>query len=155
MEPQPAQAASSKSSTAATATESVDRFCRQCLQLEPFPDLDFPPGPVLREHEAQETLHHVLCDGGRPLPARYRLRVLKELVKRIEEAVEDWDEHVSPCLSRLFSLVGGLLFFFFLAYFWNLYPVGISVWKKRIMGVKGVIIASPRNGVWMFNVFSC
>jgi len=74
---------------------AVDLFCRQCLQLEPYKDLDWPSGAALREEEAQKTLYDALCGGARPLPVRYRLRVLKELTRRIEEGIEDWDLHVS------------------------------------------------------------
>lgn len=79
----------------AGGTVAVNRFCRQCLQLEPYKVLDWPSGAALREEEAQKTLYDALCGGTRPLPVRYRLRVLKELTRRIEEGIEDWDLHVS------------------------------------------------------------
>ncbi|WYZ41258.1 hypothetical protein EsH8_V_000153 [Colletotrichum jinshuiense] len=77
-----------------SATESVDRFCAQYLQLEPT--LDYPVGQVIREPSAQNTIYKRLFSGeGRccDSPARYRLRVLKELVARIESSIEDWDQH--------------------------------------------------------------
>lgn len=81
---------------AATQSSQLDRFCRQYLQLEAH--LDYPDGSVLREEEVQERLYLSLFAPGavsHPPPPRYELRVLKELVARIEAAIEDWDEHVS------------------------------------------------------------
>ncbi|KAK7906516.1 Protein-lysine N-methyltransferase EFM3 [Apiospora marii] len=72
----------------------VNRFCSQYLQLER--DLDFPSGQVLREAHVQDALHRRLFADdalAHPPPARYQLRVLKELVSRIETSIEDWDEH--------------------------------------------------------------
>lgn len=72
------------------------RFCWQVLQLEPAPD--FPEGELLREEHVQETIYQRLfADDGRalPPPTRYRLRVLKQLIARIESSIQDWDEHVS------------------------------------------------------------
>ncbi|RDA87807.1 hypothetical protein CP532_2453 [Ophiocordyceps camponoti-leonardi (nom. inval.)] len=72
----------------------VDRFCHQYLQLQSR--LDYPPDEVLRLAEAQDTIFarlfavNVLSGGP---PDRYRARTLKELVTRIEAAIEDWDEH--------------------------------------------------------------
>ncbi|TDZ71719.1 Protein-lysine N-methyltransferase EFM3 [Colletotrichum trifolii] len=72
----------------------VDRFCSQYLQLEP--SLDYPPGKVIREPAAQIAIYKRLFSDEGPRfdpPARYRLRVLKELVARIEASIEDWDQH--------------------------------------------------------------
>lgn len=77
------------------ASESVDRFCYQYLQLEPT--LEYPTAEVIRETSAQETIYKKLFSDEAPRyspPARYRLRVLKELVARIESSIEDWDQHV-------------------------------------------------------------
>lgn len=73
---------------------SVDRFCGQVLQLEREPA--FPAGRLLREDGVQAVLYRRLFDGAlaHPPPPRYQLRVLKALVARIEEAIEDWDLHV-------------------------------------------------------------
>ncbi|KAJ3938393.1 uncharacterized protein N0V96_011641 [Colletotrichum fioriniae] len=76
------------------ASESVDRFCYQYLQLEPT--LEYPTAEVIRETSAQETIYKKLFSDEAPRyspPARYRLRVLKELVARIESSIEDWDQH--------------------------------------------------------------
>ncbi|KAK7454972.1 hypothetical protein Landi51_03181 [Colletotrichum acutatum] len=76
------------------ASESVDRFCYQYLQLEPI--LEYPTGQIIREPSAQGTIYKKLFSDEAPRyspPARYRLRVLKELVARIESSIEDWDQH--------------------------------------------------------------
>ncbi|KAK8099668.1 uncharacterized protein PG998_012909 [Apiospora kogelbergensis] len=73
---------------------SVNRFCSQYLQLER--DLDYPTGQLLREAHVQDALHHRLFAGdalAHPPPARYQVRVLKELVSRIEASIDDWEEH--------------------------------------------------------------
>ncbi|KAK6201948.1 hypothetical protein LQW54_009161 [Pestalotiopsis sp. IQ-011] len=73
---------------------SVVRFCRQFLQLEH--ELDFPEPKFLREERVQTALFdRLFADGATayPPPPRYQLRVLKELVSRIENSIEDWDQH--------------------------------------------------------------
>lgn len=75
--------------------DSIDRFCRQYLQLEW--ELDYPPTTLLREADVQDTLYHRLFADGAlsyPPPQRYQLRVLKELMSRIEASIDDWDRHV-------------------------------------------------------------
>ena len=84
--------------------DSIDRFCRQYLQLER--ELDYPAPTLLREQHVQEDLYRrvfssssdggAAADGAPPLPPpRYQLRVLKELVKRIEASIDgDWEQYV-------------------------------------------------------------
>ncbi|KAI0012588.1 FAM86A protein [Xylariaceae sp. FL0662B] len=72
----------------------VDRFCRQYLQLER--DLDYPPAASLQREDVQNALHQRLFSDGaiaHPPPKRYQLRVLKELMSRIEDSIDDWDRH--------------------------------------------------------------
>jgi len=79
----------------------VARFCRQYLQLEAV--LDFPDGDVLREESTQETLYEKLFAENaiaQPPPPRYQLKVLKELIGRIERSIDDWDMHVSHNNNR-------------------------------------------------------
>ncbi|OHW93930.1 protein fam86a [Colletotrichum incanum] len=74
--------------------DPVERFCYQYLQLEP--NLDYPAANVIREQPAQDTIYRRLFSEEGPHyspPARYRLKVLKELVARIESSIEDWDQH--------------------------------------------------------------
>jgi hypothetical protein len=73
----------------------TERFCRQFLQLEPT--VKYPEGHFLRLSEVQETLYQRLFADGVvtfPPPPRYQLKVLKELISRIEASIEDWEEHV-------------------------------------------------------------
>ncbi|KAH6656140.1 FAM86A [Truncatella angustata] len=85
--------------------DSVARFCRQYLQLER--ELDFPESSLLREELIQSTIYDsIFADGAVPYPPppRYQLRVLKELVSRIENSIEDWEQHgVSDDLMGRFS----------------------------------------------------
>lgn len=72
------------------------RLCHQYLQLERT--LDYPPPELLRQSWVQEALYESLfADGAVPFPPphRYRLRTLKELVRRVEESIDDWDQYVS------------------------------------------------------------
>ncbi|KAK1589909.1 putative methyltransferase-domain-containing protein [Colletotrichum navitas] len=74
--------------------DPVERFCHQYLQLEPT--LDYPAAEVIREQPAQDTIYKNLFSDEGPRyspPARYRVKVLKELVARIESSIEDWDQH--------------------------------------------------------------
>ncbi|KAH7325736.1 putative methyltransferase-domain-containing protein [Stachybotrys elegans] len=72
----------------------VERFCHEYLQLEP--SLDFPDDAYLREAEVQDTIFGTIFAEGAVRyspPPRYRLRVLKQLVARIEASISDWDQH--------------------------------------------------------------
>ena len=75
----------------------LKRFEHQYFQLET--SLDYPDAKWLRMAAVQESLYHGLfveC-ADRPLPPiRYQLKVLKELLKRVEASIQDWDDHVSP-----------------------------------------------------------
>lgn len=76
----------------------VSRFCWQNLQVDPAPD--FPVAELLCDEAVQETIYdRVFCDT-LPLrpPRRYQVRILKELVARIESSIQDWDRHVSSAL---------------------------------------------------------
>ncbi|GAB1315293.1 hypothetical protein MFIFM68171_05503 [Madurella fahalii] len=76
-----------------TADPEVSRFCWQCLQLELAPQ--FPSGELLCDEEVQETIYERLLAGhvtASP-PPRYKLRILKELIARIESSISDWDKH--------------------------------------------------------------
>lgn len=74
----------------------VERFCHQYLQLEPT--LDYPPADILQQERTQTALYQKLFSENGPCyapPPRYQLRVLRELVGRIESSIQDWDTHVS------------------------------------------------------------
>jgi hypothetical protein len=73
----------------------VIRFCWQCLQGDPAPD--FPEPDQLRQEQVQEFIHAHLFSDEIPLrpPVRYRVRILKQLISKIEDSIEDWEQHVS------------------------------------------------------------
>ncbi|KAI1269984.1 FAM86A protein [Xylariaceae sp. FL1019] len=93
-----------------TFDRSISRFCRQYLQLENH--LDYPPDALLKLDEVQSVLyknlfaHHALSH---PPPERYQLKVLKELVAKIEQSIDDWDQYgvsddLMTSLSNLFLM---------------------------------------------------
>jgi len=77
------------------AKAQLDRFCRQYLQLHH--DLEYPEADNLRNETFQVCLHARLFEERALKHApnqRYQLRVLKELTKRIEQSIQDWEEEV-------------------------------------------------------------
>ncbi|KAL6838164.1 putative methyltransferase domain-containing protein [Trichoderma camerunense] len=94
----------------ASVRKQVDRFCHQYLQLEQ--NLNYPEPQNIRLPEVQDAIYQRLFADdslpGGPPPLRYQVRVLKELVSRIEASIDDWDEHgvsdgLMSSLSVLFS----------------------------------------------------
>ncbi|KAI0879928.1 putative methyltransferase-domain-containing protein [Annulohypoxylon maeteangense] len=93
-----------------TKNQIIYRFCRQYLQLER--DLDYPSPTLLREADVQNSLYNqIFRDGALNYypPPRYQLRVLKELMSKIEASIEDWDSHgisddLMSSLSNLLAL---------------------------------------------------
>ncbi|KAM4057448.1 lysine methyltransferase [Hirsutella rhossiliensis] len=85
----------------------VDRFCRQYFQLEP--ELEYPPDQILRLAEVQDAIYASLFADSAVRcgpPERYRAKTLKDLVTRIEAAIDDWDEHaVSDHLMSTLALL--------------------------------------------------
>lgn len=76
--------------------DSVQRYCSQYLQLESSPEL--PAAHLLREAPVQDAIFNRLFKENSVRygpPVRYQLKMLKELVSRIEASIEDWDAHVS------------------------------------------------------------
>jgi hypothetical protein len=74
---------------------ALDRFCHQYSQLQL--KLDYPQGNYLRNTAFQEAIYSRLFQEEsiqHPPPRSYQFCVLKELVKRIEESIQDWDEEV-------------------------------------------------------------
>ncbi|KAK3307819.1 uncharacterized protein B0T15DRAFT_409875 [Chaetomium strumarium] len=96
-------------SSALVTNPQVSRFCWQVLQLEPTPD--FPDDELLREESVQDAIYDGLFAfdaGAAPsLPPRYQLRILKQLVAKIESAIQDWDQH--GVSDKLMSVLTDLL----------------------------------------------
>jgi hypothetical protein len=84
-----------ESQLSASARQQLDRFSRQYLQLQH--ELDYPDEEQLRNDIFQQSLYARLFLENRTKytpPARYQLRVLKELTRRIEQSIQDWEEEV-------------------------------------------------------------
>jgi hypothetical protein len=85
-----------ESQLSTVARQHLDRFCRQCLQI--ILELAYPVAEQLRQDAFQQALYDRLFKDGAleyAPPQHYQLRVLKELTKRIEESIQDWEEEVS------------------------------------------------------------
>ncbi|KHN94862.1 uncharacterized protein MAM_07281 [Metarhizium album ARSEF 1941] len=77
-------------------SQEVDRFCYQYLQLES--NLDWPRDEFLRLDEVQDAIYKRIFKAEASNvgpPDRYRIKILKELVFRIESAIDDWDRHAA------------------------------------------------------------
>lgn len=91
----------SEASKTSSQTAQVDHFCNQYLQLEK--DLDYPQPSFLREQVVQQAIYARLFAPASlryAPPDRYKIRVLKDLVKKVEGSIEDWDVHVSEYTTR-------------------------------------------------------
>lgn len=69
---------------------TIDRFCDQCLQLEPRPH--YPDGNLLKQADVQSYIFQRICAHCTQLPpgnARLQLCILKELVTRIQASIGD------------------------------------------------------------------
>jgi hypothetical protein len=77
------------------ANLQVSRFCWQNLQVDPTPV--FPDADLIRDEAVQEVIYERVFSDEAPFrpPPRYRVRILKELMAKIESAIHDWDQHVS------------------------------------------------------------
>ncbi|KFX94192.1 hypothetical protein O988_06428 [Pseudogymnoascus sp. VKM F-3808] len=76
--------------------EELDLFKRQYLQLQI--SLKYPGKECLKHEEFQQLLYSEIFSEDAMKwypPQRYQLRVLKELVKRIEVSITDWEEEQS------------------------------------------------------------
>lgn len=70
-------------------------FQRQYLQLLDIDFLRWPPQALLRSTDAQAWLYRNLFAEARYLPPpRYQARVLKVLIKKIEQSIQDPEEEV-------------------------------------------------------------
>jgi hypothetical protein len=82
-----------------SARYQLDRFSRQYFQQEN--DLDFPDESCLRNNAFQQALEADLFKNGigHAPSRRYQLRILKLLVAKIEQSIQDWDEEVCHLIS--------------------------------------------------------
>lgn len=81
-------------------------FRRQYLQLLEPRDIKFPDDSLLRDEHVQAWLFEHCFDterNPRSPPPRYRMRVLKLLVTRIEQAVLDPEQDVRSKTFDIFS----------------------------------------------------
>lgn len=82
----------------------VELLKRQYLQLVDPEDLTLPSKQLLRLPDTQAQIYNDLFDESRinhAPPERYRFRVLKRLVKALEDAIEDPEEDVGfPLLLK-------------------------------------------------------
>ena len=72
-------------------------FRRQYLQLFEPDFLTWPPSQLLRDPSVQSWLYRTLFDKSRHdrlPPARYQVRVLKPLLAKIEQSIQDPEEDV-------------------------------------------------------------
>ncbi|KAI1761576.1 putative methyltransferase-domain-containing protein [Hypoxylon sp. FL1150] len=84
---------------------------RQYLQLFEPDFLAWPPSKFLKDYDVQKWLHRNLFDptrNSRLPPERYQMRVLKQLVGKIENAIEDpYEDEISneimTCLTSFMS----------------------------------------------------
>ncbi|OBT99734.2 hypothetical protein VE01_02214 [Pseudogymnoascus verrucosus] len=85
--------------------EELDLFKRQYLQLQI--SLKYPSKECLKHEEFQQMLYsEVFSEDAMKWypPQRYQLRVLKELMKRIEVSITDWEEEsISDDLMNSFA----------------------------------------------------
>lgn len=92
-----------------TKQSIIDRFCDQCLQLESSPD--YPDGGLLKRADVQNEIFDRICaDRREPLPgnARLQLRILKEMVRRIQASISDEEADEYVCSTRWgFAFLGG------------------------------------------------
>lgn len=86
---------SSMKKSASSFVIQYERFYRQVIQL--YPKLDFPNEEFLRNIKNQTLLYETLfADKAlkyKP-PTTYQIRILKELLRRIEDSISDWDKDV-------------------------------------------------------------
>lgn len=90
---------------------------RQYLQLLDPDFLSLPPNQLLQNADAQQWIYRNLFspDNNPHLPSeRYQFRVLKDLISRIERAIEDPDEHVGQDIAE--HLMAGVVYASVLSY---------------------------------------
>ena len=87
------------------ALRQIRLFRRQYLQLLDAQNLTWPSSDTLRSSHAQEWIYENLFQTDHVAhflpPERYRLRILKLLMSKIESSIVDLEEDVRVFLSRV------------------------------------------------------
>lgn len=87
------------------ALRQIRLFRRQYLQLLDAQNLTWPSSDTLRSSQAQEWIYENLFQTDHVAhflpPERYRLRILKLLMSKIESSIVDPEEDVRVFLSRV------------------------------------------------------
>ena len=89
--------------------EPVELLKRQYLQLTDPEELTLPRKAVLILPDIQAQIYNDMFDESKVVyapPERYRFRVLKRLVKALEDAIEDPEEDVGAFSFSTFTLRG-------------------------------------------------
>lgn len=87
----------------------VELLKRQYLQLTDPEELSLPRKEVVRLPDIQAQIYDDMFDESNIIyapPERYRFRVLKRLVKALEDAIEDPEEDVGAFSFSTFTLRG-------------------------------------------------
>lgn len=88
---------------------TIDRFCCQYLQLETH--LDYPDGQLLKTPKVQDEIYErIFADcSTSSKSARFQLRVLKELIKKIQDSISENETDDFVCDSVRKRQVYGLV----------------------------------------------
>lgn len=116
---------------------AIDRFCYQYLQLESH--LDYPHGHLLKRQDVQHDIFDRIFAAdseGAPRKPRFQLRVLKELVDRIQTSISDDEadeyEVSDQLMDRLCQLISTPLL-----------PEAVEAQKKSIVTYRLSLLPSP------------
>lgn len=116
---------------------AIDRFCFQYLQLELR--LDYPHGQLLRRRDVQNDIFDrifALDSEAAPRRPRFQLRVLKELVDRIQAGISDEEANDYEVSDQLIDRLGVLVST-------PLLPEAVEAQKKAVVTYRLSLLPSP------------
>lgn len=116
---------------------AVDRFCYQYLQLESH--LDYPDGHLLKRQDVQNDIYNRIFANDSetsPRKPRLQLRVLKELVNRIEASIPDDEADDFEVSDQLMDRLGILVSS-------PLLPETVEVQKKFVVSYRLSLLPLP------------